>query len=226
MRQSTSKEKILKKIRAALLQKRDNPYLNMEETPLYPSFTEPLEIEFAKQFSAVAGKFVFCEDELDLVENLLLLADQFKLRKMYVWESKLQQLLDQYDFPYYSTDTDFEKADAGITCCEALIARNGSILISNGTPMGRRLAIFPSIHIVVAYTSQLLPDIKDGLDFMKEKYNHKLPSMINLITGPSRTADIEKTLVLGAHGPRELFVFLLDDSIAVQDDKTINKKTD
>lgn len=216
MKQSTPKERILKKIRAALLQKRENPYLNMEETPLYSPFTEPLEIEFAKQFSAVKGKFVFCEDELDLVENLLLLADQFTLRKMYAWEPEVQKLLDNYDFPYYSTDTDFEKADAGITGCEALIARNGSILISNGTPMGRRLAIFPHIHIVIAYTSQLLPDIKDGLDLMKAKYNHSLPSMINLITGPSRTADIEKTLVLGAHGPRELFVFLLDDSIAVQ----------
>lgn len=215
MKQSTPKERILKKIRAALLQKRDNPYLNMEETPLYSPFTEPLEIEFAKQFSAVKGKFVFCEDELDLVENLLLLADQFTLRKMYAWEPQLQKLLDNYDFPYYSTDTDFEKADAGITCCEALIARNGSILISNGTPMGRRLSIFPHIHVVIAYTSQLLPDIKDGLELMKVKYNHNLPSMISLITGPSRTADIEKTLVLGAHGPRELFVFLMDDSIAV-----------
>lgn len=215
MKQSTPKERILKKIRAALLQKRDNPYLNMEETPLYRPFTEPLEIEFAKQFSAVAGKFVFCEDEIDLIENLLLLADQFTLRKMYAWEPALQELLNKYEFPYYSTDTDFDKADAGITHCEALIARNGSILISSGTPMGRRLAIFPHIHIVIAYTSQILPDIKDGLDLLKTKYNHKLPSMINLITGPSRTADIEKTLVLGAHGPREIFVFLLDDSIAV-----------
>lgn len=219
MKQATAKERILKKIRAALLQKRDNPYLNMEESPLYPPFTEPLEIEFAKQFSAVAGKFVFCEDELDLVENLLLLAEQFTMRKMYVWEPELQRLLGKYDFPYYSTDTDFDKADAGITFCEALIARNGSVLISSGSPIGRRLAIFPHIHIVVAYTSQVLPDIKDGLDFLKTKYNYKLPSMINMITGPSRTADIEKTLVLGAHGPRELFVFLLDDSIAVKNKK-------
>jgi len=213
MKQSTSKEQILKKIRAALLQKRDNPYLNLEETPLYPSFQEPLEIEFAKQFSAVSGKFVFCEDEIDMVENLLALAEKNSLRKMYVWEPKLQELLDQYGFPFYSTDTDFEKADAGITYCEALIARNGSVLISNASAAGRRLSIYPHLHIVIAYTSQLLGDIKDGLDFMKVKYNNKLPSMINLVTGPSRTADIEKTLVLGAHGPRELYVFLLDDSI-------------
>jgi len=213
MKQSTSKEQILKKVRAALLQKRDNPYQNMEETPLYPSFREPLEFEFAKQFSAVAGKFVFCEDEMDMVENLLVLAEKASLRKMYAWEPSLQRLLDQYGFPYYSTDTDFEKADAGITLCEALIARNGSILVSNAGPAGRRLSIYPHMHIVVAYTSQIVGDIKEGLELLKQKYSSQFPSMVSLITGPSRTADIEKTLVLGAHGPRELYVLLLDDSI-------------
>lgn len=195
------------------MQKRDNPYQQMEETPLYPPFREPLEFEFAKQFSAVSGKFVFCEDDMDLVENLLVLADKESLRKMYVWEPALQRLLDQYGFPYYSTDTDFEMADAGITLCEALVARNGSVLISNASSAGRRLSIYPHLHIVVAYTSQVVGDIKEGLEILKQKYPEHFPSMVNLITGPSRTADIEKTLVLGAHGPRELYVFLLDDSI-------------
>lgn len=213
MKETTAKEQILKKIRKALLEKRDNPYSNLEETPLYPEFEEALELVFAKRFSAVSGKFVFCEDELDLVETLLDIAEKNSLRKLYAWEPSIQKILSTYEFPFYSTDTDFEQAEAGITTCEALIARNGSILVSNGNSAGRRLSIYPNIHIVIAYTSQLLPDIKDGIAFLKEKYTQGLPSMISVITGPSRTADIEKTLVLGAHGPRELYVFLLDDSI-------------
>jgi L-lactate dehydrogenase complex protein LldG len=62
----------------------------------------------------------------------------------------------------------------------------------------------------LAYSSQLVTDLKDGFKLIKDKYGNQLPSMITTITGPSRTADIEKTLVLGAHGPKELFVFLLD----------------
>jgi L-lactate dehydrogenase complex protein LldG len=58
----------------------------------------------------------------------------------------------------------------------------------------------------------MVMDIKDGFKLLKNKYGNRLPSMITNVTGPSRTADIEKTLVLGAHGPKELFVFLLDDS--------------
>jgi L-lactate dehydrogenase complex protein LldG len=47
--------------------------------------------------------------------------------------------------------------------------------------------------------------------FITKKYGNKLPSMISMITGASRTADIEKTLVMGAHGPKELVLFLIDD---------------
>lgn len=210
MKETTSKEKMLKKIRKALLEKHENPYPNLEEHPLYPEYTDHLDVLFAEQLSSVSGNFIFCEDEIQLIENLLLLAEKKNLRKIYVWEEQLQSLLNNYEFPIYSTDTDFLNADVGITLCESLIARNGSILVSNGSNAGRRLSIYPHIHIVIAYSSQLVLDLKDAFKKLKEKYPDALPSMISNITGPSRTADIEKTLVLGAHGPKELYVLLLD----------------
>ncbi len=210
MKETTSKEKMLKKIRKALLEKRDNPYPALEDTPLYEEYPDFLDVLFAGQFTAVAGQFVFCENTIQLIENLLQLAEERKWRKIYCWEPKLQELLTTYEYPFYSTDTDFMQAEVGITLCESLIARNGSILVSNGNAAGRRLSIYPHIHIVIAYTSQLVLDLKDGFKLLKEKYGNNLPSMVSNITGPSRTADIEKTLVLGAHGPKELFVFLME----------------
>lgn len=211
MKETTAKEKMLKKIRKALLEKRDNPYPNLEEAPLYENHTDLLEVLFAEQLTLVAGKFIFCEDEFQFIENLLLLADEKSWRKIYCWEPALQEMLSQYEFPFYSTDTDFLQAEVGITLCESLIARNGSVLISNGNAAGRRLSIYPHHHVVIAYTSQLVLDLKDAFKLLKTKYEDKLPSLVSNITGPSRTADIEKTLVLGAHGPKELIVFLLDD---------------
>src|SRR6201996_617160 len=207
---TTSKEKLLKKIRKALLEKRDNPYPNLEEQPLYAEEEELLEVVFAEQFTAVSGQFVFCEDDVQFIENLLNLAEERKWHKIYCWEPALQDILARYEYPFFETDKDFEEAHVGLTLCEALIARNGSILLSNSGMAGRRLSIYPPIHIVLAYTSQLVPDLKDGFKLIKTKYGNQLPSMISVVTGPSRTADIEKTLVLGAHGPKELFVFLLD----------------
>ncbi len=211
MKETTSKEKMLKKIRKALLEKRDNPYPNLEDTPLYEEYNDHLDVLFAGQLSAVSGNFVFCEDEIQLIENLLDLTEKNNWRRIYAWETGLQSLLNKYEFPFYSTDTEFLNADVGITYCEALVARNGSVLVSNGTAAGRRLSIYPHIHIVIAYTSQLVLDLKDGFKVLKEKYPENMPSMISNITGPSRTADIEKTLVLGAHGPKELYVFLLEN---------------
>lgn len=207
----TPKELMLKKIRKALLEKRDNPYPNLEENPLYKANTEELEILFAEQLTAVAGNFVFCENGVDFIENILELADRFNWRKIYCWEPELQALLKHYEFPFYETDKDFELAEVGITLCEALIARNGSIMLSNQHAAGRRLSIFPHHHIVIARTGQLVLDLKDAFKLLKDKYGNQIPSMVSTITGPSRTADIEKTLVLGAHGPKELFVFLIDD---------------
>ncbi len=211
MKETTSKEKMLKKIRKALLEKRDNPYPNLEDTPLYEEYNDHLDVLFAGQLSAVSGNFVFCEDEIQLIENLLDLAEKNNWRRIYAWETGLQSLLSKYEFPFYSTDTEFLNADVGITFCEALVARNGSVLVSNGTAAGRRLSIYPHIHVVIAYTSQLVLDLKDGFKLLKEKYPENMPSMVSNITGPSRTADIEKTLVLGAHGPKELYVFLLEN---------------
>ncbi|MDR3696771.1 lactate utilization protein [Mucilaginibacter sp.] len=207
---TTSKEKLLKKIRKALLEKRENPYPNLEDQPHYPRNEEMLEVVFAEQFTAVSGQFVFCEDEVQFIESLLELAEERNWHKIYCWEPALQEILTRFEYPFFETDKDFEQAEVGFTLCENLVARNGSIILSNAGMAGRRLSIYPPVHIVLAYTSQLVLDLKDGFKQIKTKYGNNLPSMITTVTGPSRTADIEKTLVLGAHGPRELFVFLLD----------------
>ncbi len=213
LKATTAKEQMLKKIRHALLQKREHPYPNFEETALHAEATEPVDVLFAQRLTAVSGHFIYCEDEVSFIEGLLALAEQEKLRRMYAWEPGVRKLLDNYEFPYFQTDKDFTGAEAGITACEALIARSGSVLVSNGGAAGRRLSIYPHIHVVVAYASQLVMDIKDGLELVRQRYGDNIPSLISLITGPSRTADIEKTLVLGAHGPKNLYVFLLEDRL-------------
>lgn len=209
---TTAKEQMLKKVRKALLVKRENPYPNLEEQYHYPPVDDILEVIFAEELTKVSGQFVYCEDEIQFIESILLLAEEKKWRRIYCWEPALQELLNRYEYPYYASDKGFELAEVGLTLCESLIARNGSVMVSNSNASGRRLSIFPHQHIVVAYTSQLVLDLKDGFKIIKNKYGNNLPSMITTITGPSRTADIEKTLVLGAHGPKELYVFLLDDS--------------
>jgi L-lactate dehydrogenase complex protein LldG len=103
-----------------------------------------------------------------------------------------------------------ERCSAGITACDALIAQTGSILLTARSAGGRALSVLPPHHVVIATTDQLLPDLPAAFELLKVKYGDNYPSFATFITGPSRTGDIERILVLGAHGPRDLTVLLIE----------------
>ena len=102
-----------------------------------------------------------------------------------------------------------EACDAGITECELLVAQTGSVCVTSDNSGGRVLSVLPPHHIVVARQSQLVTDLTEAYESLAAKYRANYPSMISFITGPSRTGDIERILVLGAHGPKRLTILLL-----------------
>jgi L-lactate dehydrogenase complex protein LldG len=111
------------------------------------------------------------------------------------------------DRPYNVSE--LENCDVGITECDALIAQTGSVLVTSRSAGGRALSVLPPHHVVLARRDQLIADLPAAFDLLKKKYGTGFPSFISFITGPSRTGDIERILVLGAHGPRRLTIFLL-----------------
>lgn len=212
MEESTSREKILKKVRAALINKSRLEYAAIDfESNIYPNPEEPLELVFAQQFSDIGGQFIFCENEEDFCYNIHALTTDESFGKSWCGEPEFQLLLKKANVPFLSSPSEITGADTSITGCEFLIARTGSILVSSKQLSGRRAPVYPHQHIVIAKTSQLIFNLKEALELMKGKYPDGLPSLVSMITGPSRTADIEKTLVQGAHGPKEIYVFMIDD---------------
>lgn len=212
MQSTTSKEKILKKIRKALIHKSPQEIGDVDnETEIFTSSEEPLEIQFAQNFSALNGKFIFCENEAEFIENFDFISKDNEWKNLFCLEPRIKDLLQKAKIKFSDKEKDLLNTDIGLTLCECLVARTGSVIITSKQASGRRLPVYSNFHIVIAYTSQLVPNIKDALKLIREKYDKKLPSMITTISGPSRTADIEKTLVQGAHGPKEVFVFLIDD---------------
>ena len=212
MEESTSKEKVLKKIRDALIEKTEPPYPIIDmDAPVYVPMTESLDVTFAEALVNVSGKFAYCESEDDFATFL----QSFILEKdwpvMFCYDEKLQRLLKEAGIPFESDPEKITEMKLGITRCEYLIARLGTVMVSSNVSPGRIMTVFPEIHVVVAWASQLVPDLKDALRKIRKKYGDVFPSLISLVTGPSRTADIEKTLVLGAHGPKELYIFLIED---------------
>lgn len=214
MEDSTSREKILKKIRNALINKQENPFQGIEfESSVYMEIKDSLDVNFAKEFTEAGGKFVYCESPAELAKNLKLIISENNWEHIFCLDKSVQYALEKAKIPYKSSEDEFLTTQVGITRCEFLISRLGSIMVSSKQIEGRRLNAFPEIHIIIGFTSQLVPDLKEALNGIKTRYAKELPSMITVITGPSRTADIEKTLVMGAHGPKELYLFLVDDTI-------------
>jgi len=102
--------------------------------------------------------------------------------------------------------TELEQCDVGLTECDALVAQTGSVLVTTRSAGGRALSVLPPHHVVLARREQLVGDLSDAIALLKAKYSANYPSFISFITGPSRTGDIERVLVLGAHGPKKLTI--------------------
>jgi L-lactate utilization protein LutC len=96
-------------------------------------------------------------------------------------------------------------ADVGITGADALIAETGTVVQESRPCQPRSLSLLPPVHIVVADRTALVPDL---FDLFADKTD--LPSCLSLITGPSKTGDIEMRLVTGVHGPGEVHVVVID----------------
>lgn len=215
MNETPSKSNILKRVRNALSQSTPLPFPQAEgQTSVFKKEDEDLAVLFAENFSSLKGRFIFCADHEELASNLEVLSKSNGWKDIYCRELQLVHTLQPYSISVLNKSNSLEDADAGITTCEALVARTGSVVLSSAQPSGRTVGIFPAVHIVIAYAGQLVFDTKDALAFLKKRYKGEIPSMISFQSGPSRTTDIEMTSVIGGHGPLEVYVFLIDQDIS------------
>ncbi len=211
---SKARENILSRIRKGLAeQPLPMPYPEAEKNTddLYSHEDSTDEEQFAQAFIALGGKFVFCDSEQDLMDNINILYENRGWKQLLCSEDRILKIFHNNKVDILQpADPKAESADACITGCEMLVARTGSVLLSSKQNLGRTAPVYYPVHIVVAYADQIAADIDNGINALKKKYGNDLPSMINLTTGPSRTADIEKTLVVGVHGPGEIFCFFIN----------------
>jgi L-lactate dehydrogenase complex protein LldG len=121
-------------------------------------------------------------------------------------------LLDDIDWP---ASIKIERRQAGrqdvvsITGVFAAIAETGTLVLLSGAHSPTTLNFLPDVHIVVVRRQQIVTHIEDVWRRIRSELED-MPRTVNLITGPSRTADIEQTIQLGAHGPRSLHVIVVD----------------
>ena len=189
-----ARENVLSRIRAAL----------RTEAPRPPAPTEALiwlpvgdvELRFRTEFTAVRGELVAGAEQLrEFMKHFECVAtDGSELVRSVVGDR----------------NGAVRKADIGVTGCDCLVAQTGSILVSTRASGGRALSVLPPVHLVIARRDQIVPDLAAAFTLLRQRYDGHWPSALSLVTGPSRTADIEKVLVMGAHGPKRLALYFAD----------------
>ncbi len=179
-----------------------------------PTLEEQIAL-FAQNAAGLKAEFHLVGSLEEAAQQLFALAREGQWKSIATHTHPLASTLAvKLGLPTLLTDSGYaiaelESRDAAITGCDALVAQTGSILVSAGSAGGRALSVLPPHHIIIARRSQVVPDLAAALKVVRNAYAPKWPSFLSFITGPSRTGDIERILVLGAHGPKRLTIFLL-----------------
>jgi L-lactate dehydrogenase complex protein LldG len=172
---------------------------------------------FAKQSELLRTEFVQCPDPAAAAAHVAGLAAALNWKKLAYHPGSLTAglvphlppNLEQMRVEEGYDKLALEACDAGITECEFLVAQTGSVCVTARSSGGRALSVLPPHHLVIATRDQLVADLSAAYAGLNAKYGAALPSFISFISGPSRTGDIERILVLGAHGPKKLTVLVV-----------------
>ena len=183
----------------------------------YPDQPNLLDI-FTKRFESLHGELYIVQnlqEAINRLKNKILSTIYEKcvtfkssiINELLENDSSLSNHFDTLDTENIDSSK-FADYDASLTTADFLIARTGSIVLNSANHGGRRISVLPPVHIVIARKSQIIKSLDEIFTDEYISYNW---SFATIISGPSRTSDIEKQLVLGAHGPKRLIVILIEN---------------
>jgi len=187
--------------------------------------------KFQKEFELVSGEFHFCESGTAVLQLLTQIVQSSAAKKVAISQHEICKRLEvakglearlpevnilvediesENSFNRTALRNSMAQVQLSITGAEYLIAETGTIVMLAGAQASRQISLLPSIHIVLATPQQIFPNMAELFLEIQREHGTKLPgSALTCITGPSRTADIEKVLIKGVHGPMRLILLMV-----------------
>lgn len=192
---------------------------------------EELVDQFEETLQSLSGEVIRVPSQDDLGAAINSWMKESKANRIVSWkhdstigkvlQDTLQELRQHQSKPqvtFWDTHAEAEQlteaaelADVGFTVAEYGLSETGTIVLYNRENCGRLVSLLPSISATVLSTTNVIPRLTQLLPQIDQ--NVADYSCINLITGPSRSADIEMDLSIGVHGPGQLVVFLIEDHV-------------
>ena len=169
-----------------------------------------LKERFIAEINAVGGEVICCTTNKQLIDSLAGVLAGLGVRKVMYYshpqvKGLFEKLREKVAVELLNEDYQkIEEVEVGITGADLAVAESGSLVLVAEDSKLRKMTTLPPVHIVVLEESQIVEKYEDVF----AHYAGKLPGYLNFITGPSRTADIERVLTIGVHGPGRLIVFI------------------
>ena len=158
---------------------RSEPKKINEETKQYEiSKDDSLDVIFAKSLIQNHGSFFYCDNEPDLIHTIQVLIKDLKVDQIYCIEPILQTLLSKSDIHYTSNNP---SCDAILSSCEYLIAQKAKIMLSSKQLGSNNIKNLPKNHIIIAYASQIVKNLSEGMSGINMRHIDNLPSTITTI---------------------------------------------
>lgn len=210
----TNKEQILAKVREAVMTKDENLFkdVNMQVDTWTPFKEEDgADFTFVERFKENGGIFVYFESK----ENFLDAMKQYVVENQ--WEplcstsKKMHEIFKDSGIALSRDYTTKRKKTVSITDCECLIAHTGSVVVTDKCAGSRAAYSNADVLLVFASPSQIVASMKDAIHLVKEKYGSDRPSETVIISGASKSTEIDNQLVIGAQGIKQIALFLVEE---------------
>ncbi|HMR45290.1 MAG TPA: LUD domain-containing protein [Bacteroidia bacterium] len=185
MDESTNREKVLKKVRSALIAKTPNPYPNLDmDKVVFNSTSYSPEVQFAESFIQQGGQFVLCNGRVELMETILGVCDANDFSEVVCVDRNLSAFFDEFEFPHQSVFSEEDDTDIQVVIipCECLVVRNGLIVLSDENIHHKALLRATQNLVVIAHTQQLIPDLTEALTYVRSQNDTNMPSELHVAT--------------------------------------------
>ena len=210
----TNKEQILAKVREAVMTKDENLFkdVNMQVDTWTPFKEEDgADFTFVERFKDNGGIFVYFESKENFIEAMKQYVIENQWKPLCSTSSKMFEVFKDSDIELSRDYATKRKKIVSITDCECLIAHTGSVVVTDKCAGSREAYSNADTLLVYASPSQIVASMKDAIKLLKEKYGNNKPTETVIISGPSKSIEIDNQLVIGAQGIKQIALFLVEE---------------
>lgn len=210
----TNKEQILAKVREAVMAKDEKMFsdVNMQVDTWTPFKEEDgADFTFVERFKDNGGIFVYFESNSDFIEAMRQYVVENQWEPLCSTSMKMESVFKDSGIELCSDYATNRKKTVSIVDCECLIAQTGSVVLTDTCAGSRAAYSNADVLLVYASPSQIVASMKDAIKLLKEKYSKHKPSETVIISGPSKSIEIDNHLVIGAQGIRQIALFLVEE---------------